>query len=93
MSRPTVKEINFVDFKRILEQAAAAGTRVEKSDAARWSACVAQYRVKEAGFVAYARSHSESLKPVIVDASGPNGGYYLYSDRDEVCLKWIPRAD
>jgi len=93
MSRPTIKEINFVDFKRILEQAAAAGTRVEKSDKARWSAFVTQSRVKEAGFIAYARSHSESLTPVIVDDSGPNGGYYLYSERDEVCLKWIPRAE
>jgi hypothetical protein len=93
MSRPTIKEINYADFKRILEQAAAAGTRVEKADKARWTAYVTQNRVKEAGFNAYARNHSESLKPVIVDESGPNGGYYLYSERDEVCLKWIPRAD
>jgi hypothetical protein len=93
MSRPTVKEINFVDFKRILEQAMAAGTRLEKSDKDRWSAYVTQHRVKEAGFIAYARSHSESLKPVIVDDPGPSGGYYLYSERDEVCLKWIPRAE
>jgi hypothetical protein len=93
MSRPTVKEINYVDFKRILEQAAATGTRVEKADASRWSTYVAQNRVKEAGFLAYARSHSESLRPVIIDEPGPNGGYYLYSERDEVSLKWIPRAE
>jgi hypothetical protein len=93
MSRPTVLEINYVDFKRILEQAAALGTRVEKSDKARWSNYVTQNRVKEAGFIAYARSHSESLKPVIVDESGPAGGYYLYSERDEVCVKWIPRSE
>jgi len=93
MSRPTVKEINYVDFKRILEQAAANGTRVEKSDKSRWSTYVTQNRVKEAGFSAYAKSHSESLKPVIVDEAGPSGGYYLYSERDEVCLKWIPRSD
>jgi hypothetical protein len=93
MSRPTVKEINYVDFKRTLEQAAVAGTRVEKSDKVRWADCVARYRVKEAGFVAYARSHSESLKPIIVDDPGGVGGYYLYSERDEVCLKWIPGAE
>jgi hypothetical protein len=92
MSRPTVKEINYVDFKRILEQAATNGTRVEKSDKTRWAAYVAQNRVKEAGFNAYARSHSESLKPVIVDDPGPSGGYYLYSERDEVSLKWIPSS-
>jgi hypothetical protein len=91
MSRPTVKEINYVDFKRILERAAALGTRVELSDKSRWSAFVAQHRVKEAGFGAYARSHSDSLKPVIIDEPEPDGGYYLYSDRDEVCLKWIAR--
>lgn len=91
MSRPTVKEINFVDFKRMLEQALAAGTRVEKADKQRWSTFVSQQGVKEAGFHAYARSHSESLKPIIIDEPAPNGGYYLYSERDEVCLKWIPR--
>jgi hypothetical protein len=92
MSRPTVKEINFVDFKRILERATTVGTRIEPSDKARWAAFVALHRVKEAGFSAYARSHSESLKPVIIDEPEPNGGYYLYSNRDEVCIKWIPRA-
>ena len=92
MSRPTVKEINYVDFKRSLERAAVLGTRVEVSDKARWTAFVAQNRVKEAGFHAYARSHSESLKPVIIDEPEPNGGYFLYSERDEVCLKWVPRA-
>lgn len=93
MSRPTVKEINYVDFKRILESALAAGTRVEKADKSRWTTFVTQHRVKEAGFNAYARSHSESLKPIIIDEPAPNGGYYLYSERDEVCLKWIPGTD
>jgi len=92
MSRPTVKEINYVDFKRILERAAAGGTRVEPSDKTRWTAFVNAHRVKEAEFHAYARSHSESLKPVIIDESGPDAGYYLYSERDEVCLKWVPRT-
>jgi hypothetical protein len=92
MSRPTVKEINYVDFKRTLERAATAGTRVEAADKARWNAYVEANRVKEAGFMAYARSHSESLKPVIIDEPDPSGGYFLYSERDEVCLKWIPRA-
>jgi hypothetical protein len=91
MSRPTIKEINFVDFKRLLEKATALGTRVEKSDPSRWAAFVAQHGVKEAGFHAYARSHSESLKPIVIDEPAPSGGYYLYSERDEVCLKWVPR--
>jgi len=92
MSRPTVREINYVDFKRVLERAATIGTRVESSDRIRWEAFVTAHRVKEAGFSAYARSHSDSLRPVIIDEAEPNGGYYLYSDRDEVCLKWISRS-
>jgi len=92
MNRPTVKEINFVDFKRELERAATAGTRVEPSDKARWTAYVNRHRIKEAGFGAYARSYSESLKSVIIDEPDPAGGYYLYSERDEVSLKWIPRT-
>jgi hypothetical protein len=92
MSRPTVREINYVDFKRILERAATAGTRVELSNKTRWTAFVTEHRVKEAGFSAYAKGHSESLVPVIIDEPEPTGGYYLYSDRDEVCLKWISRT-
>jgi hypothetical protein len=92
MNRPTVREINYADFKRILQRAVAAGTRVEALDRSRWQAFVAHHRVKEAGFIAYARNHSDTLRPVIVDDPEPDGGYYLYSERDEVCLKWIPRA-
>ena len=92
MNRPTVREVNYADFKRILQRAVAGGTRVESSDRARWTAFVAQHRVKEAGFSAYAKNHSDTLKPVIIYDSEPDGGYYLYSERDEVCLKWIPRA-
>jgi hypothetical protein len=92
MSRPTVKEINYVDFKRILERSAISGTRIESSDRPRWTAFVTEHRVKEAGFHAYAKSHSETLKPVIIDEPEPSGGYYLYSERDEVCLKWVPRT-
>jgi hypothetical protein len=66
----TVEGINFVDFKRIMDRAAAAGTRVEN-----------------AAFSAYARTHSDSLKSVIVDETGPNGGYHLYFERDEVWLR------
>jgi hypothetical protein len=92
LNRPTVKEINFVDFKRELERAATVGTRVEPTDKPRWTAYVNQHRIKEAGFGAYARSYSESLKAVIIDEPDPAGGYYLYSERDEVSLKWIPRT-
>jgi hypothetical protein len=92
MSRPTIKEINYADFKRILEKAAIGGTRIEASDKTRWSAFVTENRVKEAGFHAYARTHSDSLKPVIIAEPEPDGGYYLYSERDEVCLKWVPRV-
>src|ERR1700735_1676617 len=91
MSRPTVKEINYVDFKRILERATNGGTRVEPSDKDRWAAYVNQHRIKAAGFRDYGRSDSESLKPVIVDEPTDDGGYYLYSTRDEVCVKWVPR--
>jgi hypothetical protein len=92
MNRPTIKEINYADFKRVLQRAVAGGRRVEAADRDRWTAFVAQHRVKEAGFSAYAKNYSDTLKPVIIDDSEPDGGYYLYSERDEVCLKWIPRA-
>ena len=92
MNRPTIRQINYVDFMRSLERAATRGTRVETSDKSRWTAYVAEHRVKEAGFHAYARSHSDTLKPVIIAEPEPVGGYYLYSVQDEVCLKWVPRV-
>lgn len=92
MNRPTIKEINFADFRRMLQRAITDGTRLEASDRTEWAAFVAEHRVKEAGFAAYAKNYSESLKPVIIDDRGPDSGYYLVSDRDEVCLKWIPRV-
>jgi hypothetical protein len=91
MNRPSVKAINWADFNRIMQRAVTAGTRVEPGDRHRWMAFVTRHRVKEAGFSAYARVYSDTLKPVIVDDSEPDGGYYLFSERDEVCLKWIPR--
>jgi hypothetical protein len=92
MSRPTVKEVNFVDFKRMLQKAIADGTRVERSDKVRWEAFIQKHHVKEAGFSAYVRGQSETLKPVIIAEPDPNAGYYLCSERDELCLKWVPRA-
>lgn len=88
MARPTVVEANFQEFKRALENAIAEGNRILPRETDRWQAYVDAHQVRVTNFHAYARSKYENLEPVIIDAAGPWGGYYLWSARDEVVLRW-----
>ncbi|HEY5810853.1 MAG TPA: hypothetical protein VIT67_22975 [Povalibacter sp.] len=88
MSRPTVVEVNFQEFKRAVDSAIAAGTRILPREKDRWEQYVATNQVRELNFQAYARGKYEKLEPVIIDAGPPWGGYYLWSASEEVALRW-----
>jgi hypothetical protein len=88
MSRPTVVELNFPEFKRALENAVAQGTRIVPREKDRWEAYVAANQIRELNFQAYARGKFDNLEPVIIDAGPPWGGYYLWSAAEEVVLRW-----
>ena len=88
MSRPIVEKLNFQEFKRALEKALAAGTRIIPTESARWAAYVTANSVRELNFKAYTQSQYESLDAVIIDDPGPWGGYYLWSAAEEVVLRW-----
>jgi len=88
MTRPTVVELNFPEFRRALEQATANGTRILPRETARWRAYVDTHKVRETNFKAYVRGKYENLEPVIIDAGPPWGGYYMWSAMDEVAMRW-----
>jgi hypothetical protein len=94
MSRPIVEELNFQEFKRALDKALAAGTRILPTEELRWATYVGAHGVREINFKAYARGLYESLDALIIDEPGTWGGYYLWSPAEEVVLRWRrPEAD
>jgi hypothetical protein len=88
MARPTVDEPNYQEWKRALERALAAGTRILPRDKDRWDAYVAANGVRENNFKAFAKGKYEKLEGVIIDEPPPWGGYYLFSAAEEVVLRW-----
>jgi hypothetical protein len=88
MSRPTVQQTNFIEFRRALERARAAGTRIVPGEKDRWQRYVTEHGVRERNFQAYAAGKYQTLEPVIIDEPGEWGGYYLWSATEEVALRW-----
>ena len=88
MSRPIVEELNFQEFKSALDKALAAGTRIVPTEGKRWEAYVTAHGVRETNFKAYAGGKYDSLDALIIDEPGSWGGYYLWSQAEEVVLRW-----
>jgi len=88
MSRPTAQKIEYSDFKRALERAVAAGTRISTRDAERWATYVTAKGVREHNFKAFLVGQYDKLEAVIIDDPGEWGGYYLWSALDEVAFRW-----
>ena len=91
MSRPTVQKITFTEFRRALERARAAGTRIVPAEKDRWHRYVTGHGVREHNFRTCAAGQYENLEPVIIDEPGEWGGYYLRSAVEEVALRWQRR--
>jgi hypothetical protein len=88
MSRPKVEELIFPEFKRALERAIVAGTRITPKERERWVSYVDTHKIRETNFQAYARGLYAGLEPVIIDEGPPWGGYYMWSPDYEVVLRW-----
>jgi hypothetical protein len=81
-------DVDYALFMRRLDKAANDGERIEKKEKVRWKAYVREHGVYEAAALMYARDISEVMEPVIIDSQDDWAGYYLYSKRDLVCLKF-----
>lgn len=81
-------DIDYAAFNSRLSDAVRDGERVEKRDKERWAACVKAHGVREGACLVYAKGLSETLLPVIIDSKDEWSGYYLYSKKDQVCVKF-----
>lgn len=88
MPRPKIVEQNYFEFKRALQRATDLGKSIDRSDKERWKAWVRTQRIQEAAFLSLASAKFDDPRAVIIDEEGPWGGYYLYTPREELCLKW-----
>jgi len=88
MPRPTVEQLHFSEFKRAMERAIVAGTRITPKERERWVKYVDTHRVRETNFQAYANGLFSGLEPLILDEAPPWGGYYMWSQDYEVVLRW-----
>ena len=90
MNQPTITSVNYDRFREELRRAAATGAEITTSDRERWSAWVKAHQVREAAFKSVAGRQFGSTRPVIIDEPGEWGGYFIYTEIEQACLKWVP---
>ena len=89
MARSRVVEVNYHEFMTALRTAGETGTRIERSDKARWSQYITEHGVHEASCRRIAAGRgSGDVKSVIIDSEGDWNGFYVYSPDDQMCLKF-----
>jgi hypothetical protein len=89
MARSRVVEVNYHEFMTALRTAAEKGTRIERTDKARWNAYVKDHGVHEASCRRIATGRgSGDVKAVIINDEGDWDGFYVYSPDDQMCLKF-----
>jgi len=81
-------EVGYSELMQQLQAAGLAGTRIEATDKDRWRDYVREHRVKEAACRVHAKGLAAPLRTVIIDDGGKWDGYYVYSSKDEVALKF-----
>jgi hypothetical protein len=87
---PRIVQVNYHEFLAALRRAGDVGARIDPTERQRWSDWVRANDVKEAAFRTVGSNQFEGLVPVIIDDGSDWTGYFLYSRRDEACLRWVP---
>ena len=90
MGQPSIIEVEYHDFLKILQLATDSKNKIEKADKERWAGFVRTHKVPEAGMAVKAKAGAMSgnTKVVIIDGAGETDGYYIYSSDDLFCLKY-----
>ncbi len=83
-------DVDYSLFMNRLKKAGTDGHRIEKKDRERWKAYVKKHNVKEAASQVHARAICDNMTPVIIDSDDSWNGYYLFSKREQICLKYDP---
>ena len=89
MARSKVVEFDYYQFLNLLQRAANAGARIERSDP-RWAPYVKEHSINEVAALAIARQKFESAVPVILAEGQATDGLYFYAKNDEGCLRLVP---
>jgi hypothetical protein len=89
MARPRIVDVDYFQFQRALRKAIDSGQRIDEADKDRWLGWVRANHIKEAAFLSFAKGKFEGLEPVIIDGEDQWRGYYLFSEQEEACLKWV----
>jgi hypothetical protein len=85
-------DVDYHQFMARLTRAGEKGERIEKKDKKKWKAYVREHGVYEAAALMHARNISEVVEAVIIDSEDDWNGYYLYSQRDVICLKFLRKG-
>lgn len=90
MGQPSIIEVEYHDFLKILQHATDSKKKIDKADKERWASFVRKHKVPEAGMnvKAQAGAMSGNTRAVIIEGAGADDGYYIYSSDDLFCLKY-----
>jgi len=90
MGQPSIVEVEYHDFLKILQHATDSKNKIDFSDKQRWASFVRKHKVPEAGMSVKAKAGAMSgnTKAVIIEGAGADDGYYIYSSDDLFCLKY-----
>jgi len=90
MAQPRIVEVDYHVLLEKLKAAFAAGGRIEKTDKARWDTYVKAHGVNVTTMQAWAKVKfmRGKTKMAIIDHRTDWDGFYVYSEGDEVALKW-----
>jgi hypothetical protein len=90
MGQPRIIEVNYQEFRAILQRATDLKKKIDPAEKERWNKFVREHNVPEAGMAVKARAGAMSgkTKAVIVDGDGKGDGFYIYSPDDLFCLKY-----
>lgn len=92
MAKSPFQTVLFHPFMAMLKRAAASGHRIEPAEKQAWSKYIREHRIPIAGLMVYGDALSESIRAVAIAGEGPDDGLYLYSEDDEVSVKFVREA-
>ena len=85
-------DVDYDLFMKRLKKAGEKGERIERKEKVKWKAYVRKHGVYEAAALMHAKAVSEAIEPVIIDSEDDWNGFYVYSKRDVICLKFLRKG-
>lgn len=89
MAKSPFQTVLFHPFAAMLKRAAANGHRIEPVDKQAWARYIREKKIPIAGLMVYGQSMSETIRAVVIQGAGADDGLYLYSEDDEVSVRFV----